>query len=68
MGAMRFFTDPNFVVMAFNCPYCHKETTITVHEDGAAICSSFNVEARPPMYYGEALKLHYGISVTDTRH
>jgi len=55
--SMLFYTDPNFVVMAFNCPYCNSDTTITVHEDGATSCNHCGAEARPPMCYEEALKL-----------
>ena len=55
---MTFYEDPNFVVMEFQCPYCGKETTISVHEDGVSVCNSCNVEARPPMTYEQAKKLN----------
>lgn len=48
---INFYTDPNFVVMEFNCPYCNNKTTISVHVDGASVCNSCNVEARPPISY-----------------
>lgn len=51
---MKFYTDPNFVVMDFSCPYCDKETTISVHDDGASVCNNCNTEARAPMSYQEA--------------
>ena len=47
---MRFFNDPNFVILDFHCPYCHRDTSTTVHEDGNA-CMSTVV---PPMRYEEA--------------
>ncbi|EGQ8301812.1 hypothetical protein GT937_23775 [Vibrio parahaemolyticus] len=55
---MRFFEDPNFVIMDFSCPYCNQDTTATVHEDGASCCNSCNSEVKPPMTYAEAKKLN----------
>ena len=47
---MRFFNDPNFVILDFHCPYCHRDTSSIVHEDGNA-CMSAVV---PPMRHEEA--------------
>ena len=40
--------------MDFICPYCGKEITITVHEEGSYICHNCNLEITPPMTYEEA--------------
>jgi hypothetical protein len=61
MKTMRFFTDPNHVVMDFDCPYCHKSSSITVHEDGSTFTSCCGVEAHPPLTYNEAFQQEYGI-------
>lgn len=55
---MRFFEDPNFVIMDFRCPYCKQDTTATVHEDGASCCNRCNSEVKPPLTYAEAKKLN----------
>jgi len=55
---MQFFKESNFVIMDFNCPYCNKETTATVHEDGASCCNSCMADVRPPMSYEEAKTQH----------
>lgn len=51
---MRFFSDPNFVILDYSCPYCDHETTATVHEDGAACCNRCSACITPPMSYEDA--------------
>ncbi len=51
---MRFFNDPNFVILDFHCPYCHRDTSTTVHEDGNATCNACMSTVVPPMRYEEA--------------
>lgn len=65
---MRLFKYPNFFVMAFTCQDCKKDTSISVHDDGAAICNSCGIEAKPPMYYQEALRLHTNRNGSETHH
>ena len=53
---MRHYTsgDCKYVVYDFTCPYCSKETTITVHDDGVSVCNSCNSETLPPIPYEQA--------------
>ena len=65
---MQLFTNPKRAVMDFDCPYCQKETQITVHEDGVSMCHSCGAEARPPMTYEQAYELLTGYQRPSTTH
>ncbi|WP_299020924.1 hypothetical protein [uncultured Photobacterium sp.] len=57
MPIIQFFQDPNFVVMAFDCPYCNNNSTASVHEDGAACCDACLSPVEAPMSYDDAKAL-----------
>lgn len=50
---MKFYTDPDFVVYPFDCPYCDHVAMATVHRDGAASCGRCNADISPPKTYDE---------------